>query len=142
MAVIGQERQTAARSRRRDLVVAVGISAYALLAAVPEPFTWQVYAVIAVPVLVVLALAVRRGWPRPFLDMPPARLARAGWWPVAIWALLFVVFAFVQLGHFFSDPRSIYPTLSSLLEQPLTTYTVRAFAIAVWIWIGWAVVDR
>ena len=132
-------------ARRRHLLVLISVMAYGAVAALAEPMTWPVHVAVAVPIVIVLVVALRRGWHRPLRTVSPGpriAIAQAGPVPLIIWGLLLAAFATVQLGHFSAEPRSIYPTLSSLLEEPLTLYPVRVAVFATWAWVGWFLVDR
>ncbi|WP_194860484.1 hypothetical protein [Dietzia sp. SYD-A1] len=132
----------ARRSARDRVLVLVGLAVYGALAALGDPMTWPVRVAVAGGVLIVIVLAVRRGWHRPGSPGDRGDLSKAGPVPIIVWVVLLAVVAVIQLGHFFAEPRSIYPTLSSLFEQPLSFYPVRAAAFAVWAWLGWALVTR
>lgn len=132
-----------ARGRwRHHVPILLAVTAYGAVAAVAEPMTWQVWVAVAVPVVVVVVVALGRGWHRPRRQWARIDIARAGWAPLVVWTLLLVGVAVFQLGHFFAEPRSVYPTLSSLFEEPLSLYPVRAAAFAVWAWLGWFLVAR
>lgn len=118
------------------------IVVFGAVAAIPEPMTWPARVAVALAVVAVLALALRRSWHRPGLTVARSERTKAGAVPAIVWALLIATVVTIQLAHFFAEPRSIYPTLSSLAEEPLTFYPVRAAAISVWIWLGWYLVDR
>lgn len=133
------------------------IAGYSAVAAIAAPFTWPARAATAVPILVLLGLAVRRGWHRRGLparavpaerEVPAAPAAPAGArsgrhvGAVVVWVVILGAAVTVQLLNFWADPREIYPTLSSLLEDPLSVYPGRAMGYAVWLWLGWYLVER
>ena len=127
---------------RRNPVLLLGIVAYASVAAIPDPMTWPARVAVALPIVGLVFLVLRRGWLRPRLAVAESAMTKAGAIPPIVWVLLLAILAFVQLSHFYAEPRSIYPTLSSLAEEPLGLYPVRAAAFAVWMWVGWYLVDR
>jgi len=127
---------------RHRVLALIGLAAYGAVAAVGDPMTWPVRVAVAAPVVAVLVLAVRRGWHRAHSPRTRSGIAVSGPVPIIVWMVLLAVVATIQLGHFFAEPRSIYPTLSSLFEEPLSFYPVRAVAFSVWAWLGWALVTR
>lgn len=118
------------------------VTAYGAVAAVADSMTWPVRVAVAVPVVVMVAVALGRGWHRPRRRWGRIDIVRAGPAPVVVWILLLVAVAVFQLGHFFAEPRAVYPTLSSLFEEPLSLYPVRAAAFAAWAGLGWILVAR
>lgn len=115
--------------------------AYSAFAMLFPPFTLQQYVVTGIPCVVVVGLAVRRGWLRPGWVAPPARVP--GPTSIAVlWVVLLGLVTAVQLFHFFDWPRDVYPTLSSLASRVFDIYPVRVAAFAAWAWFGWYLVDR
>lgn len=49
---------------QRHLLVLIVVLTYGAVAAIAEPMTWPVHVAVAIPVLVVLAVALRSGWHR------------------------------------------------------------------------------
>lgn len=126
---------------RHHAAVLLAVTAYGAVAAVADPMTWPVRIAVAAPVIVVV-VALARGRHQPHRPWPRPDLLRAGPAPLVVWTLLIVAVAAFNLGHFFAEPRSVYPTLSSLFEEPLSLYPVRAAAFAVWARLGWFLVAR
>jgi hypothetical protein len=136
---------------RRPAILLCGLGLlYALAAATVDPWTALAYATVAVPVVAVLALAVHDGWLRPRAAVDdggadPAELgttgrhARAG---LVVWAVLLFVIVYWQLMVFTSNPRDVYPTYSSILNELLAPYPARVAGWSVWLWLGWYVVRR
>jgi hypothetical protein len=130
-----------------DLRLIVVFVIYAAIATNFKPHTRAMLITIAIPSAVVLTAAVARGWLR------PARLAtvpveasqrsnRADAVGLAIWIVLFAVAIGFQLAMFVSNPRSVYPTLSSLVAGVFDTRVLRAGAFALWLWLAWYLLDR
>lgn len=143
----------AAASRARRVwcpptAAVVAIVAYAGLATRVEPFSWPMRVAVALPSIAVAALAVRRGWLRGALSIEWARsiLPRspgiAVWVGLGVWVLLLAVLTVFQLALFTSNPREVYPTLSSLANATFDDWWVRIAAFATWLWVGWYVVER
>ncbi|MGH2690253.1 MAG: hypothetical protein ACRDKW_15820 [Actinomycetota bacterium] len=119
--------------------------AYGWLATASEPFTWHVRVSTAVPGIVVAALAIRRGWFRlDFDDERPVVPRHDGTLlgGVAVWAVLAGAAASFQLAVFFSHPRSVYPTLSSLMNIVFAAHGVRAAGFAAWIGLAFYFLRR
>jgi hypothetical protein len=124
-----------------------GIVAYAAVATRFAPFTWPMRIAVAAASVAVLVLAVREGWARGLLRtdevtsvLPSRGTALAV--GVAMWALLLAVLGVFQVGLFMSNPRSTYPTLSSLANATFQAYWLRIVAFSVWLWVGWYLVRR
>jgi hypothetical protein len=119
---------------------------YAAIATSFKPFTLAMLITVAIPSAVVLTVAVARGWLRPRLATEPSgaphRLNRTDAVGLAIWLVLIAVALGFQLAMFVSNPRSTYPTLSSLLAGVFDTRVLRAGAFALWLWLGWYLLDR
>ena len=122
------------------MLVAAGILAYSAVAALFEPMTWPTRIATALPILALLAGAVHRGWSRP--RMPVARRRRLRPGAAAVWVILIGAVIAVQLLNFVAEPREIYPTLSSLAQEVLDLYPLRAAMFVGWIGAGWYLVGR
>jgi hypothetical protein len=130
-----------------DLRLIVVFVIYAAIATNFRPHTPAMLITIAIPGAVVLTVAVARGWLRPArLATEPAgephRSNRADAVGLAIWLVLIAVAVGFQLSMFASNPRSVYPTLSSLLAGVFDTRALRAGAFALWLWLAWYLLDR
>jgi hypothetical protein len=120
---------------------------YAAIATNFKPHTPAMLIMIAIPGAVVLAVAGARGWLRPGrLATEPTgarhRSNRADAVGLAIWIVLIAVAFGFQLAMFVSNPRSEYPTLSSLVAGVFDTRALRAGAFALWLWFAWYLFDR
>jgi hypothetical protein len=128
--------------------LAAAMVAYAGVATLYEPFSWPMRVAVALPALAAAALAVRRGWLRGVLRLGWARsiLPRspgtAVWIGLGVWVLLLAALTVFQLAVFTSNPREVYPTLSSLANATFGDWWVRIAAFATWLWVGWYVVER
>jgi hypothetical protein len=130
-----------------DLRLIVVFVIYAVIATNFEPHTSAMLITVAIPSAVVLTVAVVRGWLRaaPLATQPataPRRSSRADAVGLAIWLVLLAVAAGFQLAMFVSNPRSVYPTLSSLVAGVFDTRALRAGAFALWLWLAWYLIDR
>ena len=117
----------------------VSLLLYGALAALFAPFTWPIRAATALPAFIVVVMAVWRGWLRPGVKNAALSRYHPG---LLLWVAVFVVMIAFQLLNFFEWPRTVYPTLSSLLSTWFAFYPARALAFGLWIWLGWYVVDR
>jgi multidrug transporter EmrE-like cation transporter len=143
---------TAAGPTRRmwspPAAVAAAMVAYAAVATLYEPFSWPMRVAVALPAAAVVALAVRRGWLGGVLRVGWARSAvprspgMAVWVGLGVWVLLLAALTVFQLAVFTSNPREVYPTLSSLANATFDDWWVRIAAFATWLWVGWYVVER
>lgn len=128
--------------------LATAMVAYAGVATRVEPFSWPMRVAVALPSVAAAALAVRRGWLRGALSTEWARsiLPRspgtAVWIGLGVWVLLLAALTVFQLAVFTSNPREVYPTLSSLANATFDDWWVRIAAFATWLWVGWYVVER
>jgi len=129
-----------------DLRLIVVFVIYAAIATNFKPNTRAMLITIAIPGAVVLTIAVARGWLRPALATDragaPRGSNRADAVGLAIWLVLIAVAVGFQLAMFMSNPRSVYPTLSSLLAGVFDTRALRAGAFALWLWLAWYLLDR
>jgi hypothetical protein len=130
----------------RRAVVAMGASAVALayswVATTGEPFTWYMRMSTAAPGLVVLAAALRRRWHEPARPQPRVRPDAAVVGALVTWSFLIGAAVWFQLALFFWHPRSVYPTLSSLMNVAFASHGVRAAGFAVWIAFAWYLLRR
>src|SRR5262249_38919076 len=125
-----------------DLRLIVVFLIYAAIATNFEPNTRAMLITIAIPSAVLLTVAVARGSLRPARlatepSVAPRRSNRADAVGLAIWLVLLAIAVGFQLLMFTSNPRSVYPTLSSLVAGVFDTRALRAGAFAVWLWFGW-----
>lgn len=106
-----------------------------------DPFTWPMRVATALALAAVAGAAVRRGWHRrePPYGSVPVSTPRS---PLFVWAVLILATTGFQLAVYFSSPRAVYPTLSSLAAILFGWRLVRSAAFALWIWLGWYLVER
>ena len=120
---------------------------YAAIATHFEPNTRAMLITIAIPAAVVLTVAAARGWLRPgrIATEPSRALAgsnRADTVGLVIWLVLLALAVGFQVLMFTSNPRSVYPTLSSLVAGVFDTRALRAGAFALWLWFAWYLLER
>jgi hypothetical protein len=125
-----------------DLRLIVVFAIYAAIATSFKPFTPAMLITIAIPGAVALTVAVARGWLRPARLAtepagPPHRSTRADAFGLLTWLVLLATAVGFQLAMFVSNPRSVYPTLSSLVAGVLDTRALRAGGFVLWLWLGW-----
>ena len=130
-----------------DLRLIVVFVIYAAIATSFQPNTRAMLITIVIPAAVVLTAAVARGWlrPGPVASEPSTashRSTRADVVGLAIWLVLLAVAVGFQLLMFMSNPRTVYPTLSSLVAGVFDTRALRAGAFALWLWFAWYLLDR
>ena len=110
------------------LAGAVVLLAYAAIVASVRPFTWPALALVAIPALVVVAMAV------------PGLRGREGIRPVrrglVQWAVLAAAVAAWELLAFVQSPRDSHPTLSSMLDAFETNRPARAALFVAWLALG------
>lgn len=115
--------------------------AYSAAAMLVPPFTAQQYVVTGIPCAIVVAIAVRRGWLRPGWKAPSAAVP-GPMWVMLLWTTLVGLAVAVQLFNYFDWPRDLYPTLSSLAGKVFGVYPIRVAAFALWLRLGWYLLDR
>ena len=122
-----------------DVLVAVVIGAYCWFSTDLRPFTVPIDVAVAVPSLIVAALA----WGSLGSRTPMAADRKvAKWRDAAPWALLFGLLTAFEVAAYFSSPRRDHPTLSSIADSLMSTHPGRAAAFAVWLLLGWALLLR
>jgi hypothetical protein len=117
-----------------SLALVVG---YAVAVARLEPFTLPTEIAITAAIVAMVGLAIHAGWLRrgPVGDRSD-RASRTWWLALAIWLVLIGAISLFQLAQFQSNPRDVYPTLSSLASIAFAHWPVRAAAIVAWIALG------
>jgi len=131
------------RGRRAVLAVA-SLAAAALFAAVVGSFSrysWPATAgVVGLGAIVVLI-----GWQGPLRSRPdPGRLPLPG---TALWGGLLVAGGLWELGALIQQPgltvsSAAHPTISTLTDPLLSSHGGRSVALAVWLLLGWLLVER
>jgi len=132
-------------SRRRRAVLAVtwlaGGALYAAVVGSFSRYSWPATAgVVALGAIVVLI-----GWPGPLRPRPdPGRLPMPG---TALWGGLLVAGGLWELGALIQQPgltvsSAAHPTISTLTDPLLGSHGGRSIALAVWLLLGWLLVER
>ena len=113
------------------------VVAYSVVAAMLEPFTRPSEVIIGLGIVAVVAVAVRAGWHHRGANGPvPPVLGRHWKQGLSVWVVLIAAIGLFQLAQFQSNPRDVYPTLSSLASIAFGAWPVRALAIAAWMALG------
>jgi hypothetical protein len=132
-------------SRRRRAILAVtwlaGGALYAAVVGSFSRYSWPATAgVVALGAIVVLI-----GWQGPLRPRPdPGRLPLPG---TTLWGGLLVVGGLWELGALIQQPgltvsSSAHPTISTLTDPLLSSHGGRSVALAVWLLLGWLLVER
>lgn len=130
--------------RRRPLIIVAGIAGGAVYAAVVGSFTrysWPVTAGVVGLATVVVGI----GWRGPLRPRPdPGKLPVPG---AVLWAGLLVAAGVWELVALFLQPSLTttsyaHPTVSALTDPALATHAGRSVALAIWVAIGWLLVER
>jgi hypothetical protein len=137
----GAPRATA--HRRRLLIVAwlAGGVLYALLVGSFSRYSWPA----TVPVAALGAVVVAAGWRGPRHSRPaPVRLPAVG---LALWGVVLVAGCLWELSSLFQQPSLAtssyaHPTISTLTDPVLGTWTGRSIFLAAWLGLGWFLVER
>jgi hypothetical protein len=110
-------------------------TAYALVAAATQPFSWQADLMTAVPVAA-LAVGAIVFWPRhPATSEVPGRRH-----PYRPWvAALVVVVTWELVNDVLPGARGEHPTLSSMLNAVDRHYALKVFVFLAWLSLGWTV---
>lgn len=128
------------RSGLRALALAAALVGYAAIAALPDRFSWPATLLVALPGVVVVALArrpsvhsrcfpaVQPGGARPWVVMLVG---------IALWELVNLA-----LQPSFTVGSYDHPTLSVLAEPILAGYPGRWAGVAVWLAGGWYLLER
>jgi hypothetical protein len=114
----------------------VAVLAYAGLASFTNPFTLGADLVVALLLAVaVVAMVVRSRSPR--MDVADRPDRAVGWSPGSVaWAVLAAVAIGWELFCFTSEPRSAYPTVSSLMDMADATRWGKVLLFAAWMALG------
>jgi hypothetical protein len=121
--------------RGSTIFMVAAVAAYSWVAAGARPFTLPEDVLVAIPALLVLALAMRASaTTRTASADAPARGS------AAIWLGLVVVATGWELTAVFSSPRSAHPTLSVIADDVMSVRPGRAFVFVLWLALGWVLV--
>ena len=122
--------------RRGSMMFVVALVAlYSWVAAGLRPFTLSQEALVAIPAVLALILAMRTPGTRR-ADTPDAPSRGSA----AIWIGLVVLTAFWELNAYFSSPRSAHPTLSVIADDVMSVRPGRALVFFLWLALGYAFV--
>ncbi len=108
-------------------------TAYALVAAATQPFSWQADLMTAVPIAL-LAVGAIVYWPR----HPVRTQAARPYWPWVV--ALAIVVAWELVNDLVPGARGDHPTLSSMLNAVDRHYGLKVLVFLAWLGLGWAVV--
>ncbi len=107
---------------------------FAWLAGGLSSFTWPAaVTTFAVAGAVLGYAAVRRR------DRAPVHLGRTGF---VVWVTWLAAVTGWELWALFSLPRSTHPTISSLVDELISSHPARAGAVLLWVLIGWWLARR
>lgn len=136
------------RWRSPGYLVALALAAaYSWWAATTTPFTVRGDVATALPLGLLTAIALAQGQATRRgggLPGPLRRLGRPGPTTGAVWPLPSVLAAALgwELYSFFSAPRSVHPTISSLYDAAASTQAWKAVFFLAWVALGWDLVRR
>jgi hypothetical protein len=132
-------------SRRRRAVLAItwlaGGALYAAVVGSFSRYSWPATAGVGT----LGAIVVLIGWQRPLRSRPdPGRLPLPG---TALWGGLLVAGGLWELGALIQQPgltvsASAHPTISTLTDPLLSSHGGRSVALALWLLLGWLLVER
>jgi hypothetical protein len=115
-------------------LVVVAAAIYSWIAAGFRAFTVAEEIMVAIPALVVFALA----W-RPSRAPATVQWSRAS---VACWLGLVALAVGWELLAYFSTPRHDHPTLSVIADEIMSVHVGRAVMFLLWLALGWLLVRR
>jgi len=130
--------------RRRAVLAVTWLAGGALYAAVVGSFSRYSWPATA-GVVVLGAIVVLIGWSGPLRPRPdPGRLPLPG---TALWGGLLVAAGLWELGALLEQPgltvsSAAHPTISTLTDPLLGSHGGRTVALAVWLLVGWLLVER
>jgi hypothetical protein len=134
-----------APSRGRRVLAAVmlvaGAAVYAIVVGSFTRYTWP--ATVALASLAALVMAI--GWRGPLRELrDPGPLPARG---VALWNGLMVAAGVWELVAYFQQPSLTaisyeHPTISALTDPVLASHAGRSAVLAIWLALGWFLVDR
>ena len=108
-------------------------AAYSWVAAGQRPFTTAEEVLVAIPALVVLAIAV-------WSPTRPRSQGSSSHATAVAWIALAIVAVSVELHAYLSSPRSDHPTMSSIADDVMSVRPGRAVVFALWLGLGWVLV--
>lgn len=134
------EREPAPRVRRSPIraasrwLAAAVLLGFAWLAGGLSSFTGPAEVTTYAAVAAILGCAAVR---RP--DRAPVRPTRTG---IAVWTVWLAAVTGWELWALFSVPRSSHPTISSLVNELISSHPARAGAVLLWLLVGWWLARR
>jgi hypothetical protein len=135
--VAGDDRVSVARAPIRAAgrwLVAPALLGFAWLAGGLTSFTWPAGVATSAAAAAVLGLAALRR-----ADRAPVEPGRTG---LAVWTAWLAAVAGWELWALFSVPRSVHPTISSLVDDLIGSHPARAGAVLLWLLAGWWLARR
>ncbi|HEX3980348.1 MAG TPA: hypothetical protein VHW93_03950 [Acidimicrobiales bacterium] len=113
---------------------------YAALASLTRPFTVPADVVTAIPLVVVLALALVTHLRRTTsVPRAPSAIRSRG---TSVWLAVLGVTAAWELYCYVNQPRQVHPTLSVLIDLLDRTHVGKTAAFAAWLALGWFLARR
>ena len=137
-------RRAPARYRGSRALLLAGAAVYAWVAAGLRAFTLPMDAAVALVVLVMVVVGLRRPGVVVGNGGAGAPSHRGGARPPggAVWIGLVALLGGWELVAYLSSPRHDHPTLSSISDQVMSTHPGRAVMFALWLALGWALFAR
>jgi hypothetical protein len=120
-------------ARRGRVVVTIALLgvAGAVWVGSVRSFTAPAYVTTGAPALVVFASAARTWRSRPARDPASDRRGTVVWIALVVTAIAWELLAYAQA------PRSLHPTLSSMLDVLGSARPLRALLFGLWLALGW-----
>jgi len=132
------------------VAVAVAVLAYSWWATTFRPFTWPIRVATAIPGVFLLVLAARdqrrrtdlRAWIASWRlvqgERKPSPLWRRVVWRggTVYWTLLIAAISTWEVLARLHQPRSLYPTISSLSDSVTRVHVIRFLVFVLWLLFG------
>jgi hypothetical protein len=127
-------------TRRAERLLVLALLLYAAITGFFGRFTWPITVAVLVPGAAAVVLGWRGG--RPDRADPP--LTR---WGALQWTAVFVAIALWELTNLLLQPSlrtdsHAHPTMSVLMDPVLATHLGRTVTLALWLGIGWFLMER
>jgi hypothetical protein len=127
-------------TRRTEQLLVPALLFYAFLSGFLARFSWPVSVAVLVPGAIAVAVAWR-GAERETSELP---LTRRG---ALEWAGVFVAIALWELTNLLLQPSfrtdsHAHPTMSVLMDPILATHPGRSVTLALWLGVGWFLLER
>lgn len=119
----------------------VGVAAYALVVGSFARYSWPASVAVIVPAATGIVLA----WEGPIRERP--REVRLEPWGALPWAGVVVAFSAFELTNLFLQPSLTqgsyaHPTFSVVMDPVLASHAGRSLFLALWLLVGWFLVER